>query len=122
VIEYLRCRWKSLIILFIMSCCFISSKIYAYTVPFNNIQLNQNAVLSAGYAFGGYSIIFCYTPNLATTGIITWPYKGITHSGNLPMSLTNNSNATGQLADAQGAISIRNTLSSPIFVSCDFAF
>jgi len=101
---------------------FLSCKVSAYTVPFNNIILNPNAVISAGYAFGGYSIIFCYTPDLATTGIITWPYKGITYSGNLPMSLTNNSNATGQLADSQGTISIRNTLSSAIILSCDFAF
>ncbi|MBV8803050.1 MAG: hypothetical protein JO131_08860 [Gammaproteobacteria bacterium] len=116
----MNCRLKPVII-FILS-CLISSKISAYTVPFNNIPLNPNANLSAGYTFGNNAIIFCYTPDLATLGVITWPYKGVTYSGSLPMSLTNNSNATGQLADPQGTITIRNTLNSTILVSCNFAF
>ncbi|MEO7049490.1 MAG: hypothetical protein ABI091_29580 [Ferruginibacter sp.] len=94
----------------------------AYVVPFNNIQINPSAVLSASYSFGNNAIIFCYTPDLATIGIITWPYKGVTQSGSLPMPLVTNSNVTGQLADANGTISIRNTLTVPILVSCDFAF
>ena len=100
----------------------VTTHAFAYTVPFNNVILNPNAILSAGYSFGNNAIIFCYTPDLATTGIITWPYKGITQSGSLPMSLTNNSNATGQFADSQGSITIKNTLNSTIIVSCNFAF
>lgn len=94
----------------------------SYVVPFNNIVLNPNNTLSAAYSFGNNKIIFCYTPDLATTGIITWPYKGVTKSGSLPMSLTTESNVTGQLADANGNITIHNTQNTTIVVSCDFAF
>ena len=116
----IKYHW-SLIIIFIVSCLLISNKIFAYTVPFNNIQLNPNAVLSAGYSFGSNAIIFCYTPSLATLGVITWPYKGVTQTGSLPMPLVTNSNVSGQLADPNGTITIRNTLPDPIIVSCDFA-
>jgi hypothetical protein len=94
----------------------------AYTVPFDNVQLNPNATLSANYSFGSNAIIFCYTPSLATTGVITWPYQSVIESGSLPMPLTNNPNATGQLANSNGTITIKNTLTSAIVVSCDFAF
>jgi hypothetical protein len=94
----------------------------SYIVPFNNVALNPNNSLTAGYSFGNNKIIFCYTPDLATTGVITWPYKGVIKSGSLPMSLTTDSNVTGQLADANGTITIRNNQNATILVSCDLAF
>jgi hypothetical protein len=109
------------VMIFLMAVFLFSAQTMAYTVPFDNVLLNPNTTISANYSFGSNAIIFCYTPDLATLGVITWPYKGATQSGSLPMPLTTSTQYSGQLADSNGTITIRNTLNSQIVVSCDFA-
>lgn len=91
-------------------------------VPFLNLVLNPNCIVSANYTFGINGIIFCYTNTLQTVDIITWPFQGRLYSGSLPIFLKTNSRFEGQFADAIGVLTIENTQNVPAIVSCEFAF
>jgi hypothetical protein len=92
------------------------------TVPFANILLNPNDMIQASYTFDGHPIIFCYEDNQETTGSIQWPLEGLVQSSTLPITLITDGQYSGEFADPTGTITITNTASLPVVVSCPYGF
>lgn len=92
------------------------------SAPFDNVILNPASTLVVSYSFGSNQSMICYTPDFAPLGIMTWPLNGAPQSSYLPVVLSINSNVTGSPADPNGTITIANTITDPILLSCDFAF
>lgn len=108
-------------LLFIMQNTFAQNT----SVPFENVIVGVNGTINANYSFGPNAIIFCYSDqsqNVTGTANITWPYKGKTQSGTLPITLVTNTNFQGQLADNSGSIHIQNTLPESSNINCVFAY
>jgi hypothetical protein len=93
----------------------------ALTVQFYNIILNANQMISSNYTFGPYSIILCYANNTPSASTMTWPYKGVTQKGQLPISLVTNGKYQGNFADSSGVITIKSNQSAQLVVSCVYA-
>ncbi|VVC74977.1 hypothetical protein AQUSIP_02510 [Aquicella siphonis] len=92
------------------------------TVPFENISVNPNGVLQAGYAFGDHAMIFCFESNLQTVANIQWSYKGQNKNSTLPVFLKTREGFDGQFADANGTIKITNTTARTLIMNCQFGF
>ncbi len=91
-------------------------------VPFENIFLNPNGVITASYAFGPHQIIFCYENNLQEVGVVTWPYQGKMYSSTLELFLKTQSNIQGSFADAKGVLTVTNNTPNLLIVSCLYGF
>lgn len=110
-------------------CLILSSLQIAYaadsmtlSVPFSNIVLGANKSISASYSFGQYPMIFCFTNNMSSVSTLVWPFRGRMYSGQMPVTLITNGNYQGQFADANGTVTVQNNQSSPMVVSCNYAF
>lgn len=95
------------------------------TVPFQNEIVDVNQTITADYSFGTNSMIFCYSNesiNSGGTGNITWSFNGQIKNGTLPITLVNNTNFQGELADGSGTLTIQNTLSTSSIINCVYGF
>ena len=95
------------------------------TIPFQNIAVNTNDTITASFAFGPNSLLFCYSDQFQDTGItgnIAWPFQGNMQSSTIPITLATNANFQGQPIDSVGTIVIQNTLSTTSVISCIFAY
>lgn len=91
------------------------------TIPFQ-LATGSNCLVPVNYSFGTHFNIFCYTESLATTGSITWTYRGQLQQSSLPIELTTSPDYTGSFADSRGTLSIINTEKNSVILNCDFAF
>ncbi|MHB1948085.1 MAG: hypothetical protein ACYCQI_08235 [Gammaproteobacteria bacterium] len=107
---------------------FIAAQIHAetntsiFTVPFQNITLGPHASLIANFSFGTNAEIFCFENNLQPVGNVTWPYRGQLFNAPLNLLLTTSSLFTGSLSDPNGTITVTNTTTTTLQVSCLFGF
>ncbi len=95
------------------------------TVPFQNEVVDVNGTIMVNYSFGTNSMIFCYSNesvNSGGTGNISWNNNGQSENGTLPITLVNDANFQGQLADGSGTLTIQNTLSTPSVINCVYGF
>lgn len=92
------------------------------TVPFQNISLAPQASMQASFAFGTNAEIFCFDSSQSIVGNVTWPYNGQLYSSSLPLLLTINSLFTGLFSDPTGILTITNTTTSTLQISCLFGF
>lgn len=118
------CKWSCQLIspLFIFVNTAFASETTIQTVPFQNISLSSRAQIQANFSFGTHAEIFCFDNTLSTVGSVTWPYKGKLFSAPLPLLLTTNAAVQGQFSDPNGLLTIVNTTSSTLIVSCEFGF
>jgi hypothetical protein len=109
------------LLLFFPCIIFAMKNVVKMVVPFENIPMPPGAVIQASYAFGTYPMIFCYENNLQSIGLVQWPYNGQISSSTLSVTLVVSSQFQGQFADPSGVISVTNTTSIPLIVSCQLA-
>jgi hypothetical protein len=90
--------------------------------PFENITLHPNETLQSNYAFGNFSLMFCFENTLQDVGVITWPLRGKRLSSHLPVFLKTKEIFDGNFADANGVITIHNNQNINLIVSCLLAY
>lgn len=91
-------------------------------VPFANIFLPPNGVITASYAFGPHQIIFCYENNLQSVGVVSWPYQGNMYTSTLSLFLKTQTNIQGSFADSNGVLTVTNNTPNLLIVSCLYGF
>lgn len=108
-------RWLWLLIL-------VANQANALNVPFQNVPLSRGFTLQASYAFGKFSMIFCFDNATNINSSISWPLKGSIRFSQIPVLLKNKGNFQGFFADSRGTISITNTTNTNLKYSCVFGY
>lgn len=105
-------------------CCLspCNAQLITAVVPFQNVFLNPNDVVQAGFSFGPHSQLFCFATNTQIVGIIHWPYQGNIQTGNLPIFLKTNPIFSGSFTDPNGGLTIQNTTNQLLQVGCLFGY
>lgn len=116
-----KLKWGFLALLFSNFALANASPLIA-TVPFESVILNPGNGVQASYAFNNHPIIFCFDNNFKTIGYIAWPFNGLLRSSTLPISLKTQDVFEGEFADISGMITIVNTTTTQIVVSCQYGF
>jgi hypothetical protein len=104
--------------------CVLPSQVVPFPAVYGSLILNPGCTVSANYNFGNYQIVFCFSNNVANkeTGIgrISWPYQGVVQFSTLPIFLKTHASVQGSFADPAGTLTIQNTESVPLLISCLF--
>lgn len=99
-----------------------------YTVPFQNIQVPIASKIYVNYDFNPHKQTLVCTVNrdngFMGLDSVQWEYKGVKYKNMLPVTLQDDTRYSGQLADPDGRLVIKNETGydfrKPMLVSCEY--
>lgn len=93
-----------------------------YQVPFYNVAIEGKKKIYADYNFDTHTqTLVCKKVSGDAIESVGWEYKGARYVGQLPLELKDDESFSGQWADPDGKLTIKNVFENdPIVVTCEY--